>query len=224
MNPLERLVSFVAPHLCISCGSEGSLLCESCRLSGLPSLPSRCYRCHQATKQSRTCRNCRRTTSITHAWVVSEYQGAAKELIHKLKFERAKAAAGVIAALLDECLPLLPGDITVAHIPTAQKRIRIRGYDQAYLIAVQLARRRGWRHKTLLDRHGSLRQVGATRQLRLRQLEGVFVSRTERHGTISPHVLLVDDVLTTGATIEAATKTLKAGGVKTIDVAVFAQP
>jgi ComF family protein len=222
MNIVERCIEIIAPHPCLACGREGSLLCEQCALSQLSSVPSRCYRCYAATKQSQVCRNCKRTTYLSHVWVISEYEATAKELVHKLKFERASAAASTIASLLDYHLPLLPQNVIVAHIPTANSRVRQRGYDQAQLIAKTLAGRRNWRSATLLVRHGAFRQVGASRKQRFKQLEEAFEAGNIQ--TIKQsHILLIDDVLTTGATVEAAATILKSAGAKTIDVAVFAQ-
>ena len=111
----------------------------------------------------------------------------------------------------------------MTYVPTAHGRVRVRGYDQARLLAKALARRRGWQYQALLSRTGSGRQVGSTRQQRFTQLETAFKLDSSRKA-IEGHILLVDDVLTTGASVEAASSVLKSAGAKTIDVAVFAQP
>jgi ComF family protein len=223
MNILDRTIGLIAPHTCLVCGLEGSVLCRPCAEAQLLPLPSRCYRCHQATKQSRVCQRCKAATAISHAWVVTEYRETAKQLIHRLKFERAGAAATVIAELLAEKLPLLPATIIVTHVPTAQSRIRARGYDQAQLIAKALAKRRNWHYAPLLSRSGSFRQVGASRKQRFKQLEHAYTAQKSSL-ILGSHILLIDDVLTTGSTVEAASSVLKAAGAKTLDAAVFAQP
>ncbi len=78
------------------------------------------------------------------------------------------------------------------------------------------------RHVPALARLGQHRQVGARRQERLISLDGAFRARAE-YLIKDSHVLLVDDVLTTGATLEAAAKALKASGAKTVDAVVFAR-
>lgn len=222
MNPAEALIGLIAPHRCLSCGDFGKLLCDACLSASVVEPPSRCYRCHALTKQSQVCHKCRPKVGIKHVWVASEYQDIPKQLIHKLKFERAKAAASIIGKSLDQSLPYLPDDILIVHIPTANNRVRIRGYDQAKLIAKSLAKKRGWQYKTLMIRTGKSRQVGSSRLERFKHLEKAFLP--VRTSTINgAHILLIDDVTTTGATIEAATKVLKNEGAKTIDVAVFAQ-
>ena len=220
-NPVETLISTIAPHRCLICKREGSLLCQSCMSVELICPPSRCYRCHRASIQSQVCASCRPKSPLKHVWIATEYNETAKQLIHRLKFERASAAADNIAESIDEALPVLPADIVVCHIPTAHRRIRVRGYDQSMLIATSLAKRRGWTVKSLLLRKGSSRQVGSSRKERLHQLQNAFLAN-DSHSY--QHVLLIDDVLTTGATVESAAKVIKKSGVKQVDAVVFAQP
>lgn len=222
MMVFEKLLGLLAPFTCLSCGEEGSLLCDWCRPDTLLPLPSRCYRCMTATTESAVCATCRKQTRLRHVWVATEYEGAAKQLVSRLKFERASAAADVMAVQLDAVLPYLPPDTVVVHVPTATSRVRMRGYDQAQLVARALARRRGWRAMQLLARLGQTRQVGAVRETRRRQLQQAYLPRN--HAAIrGAKLLLIDDVLTTGATIEAAARTLREAGAQQVDAALFAQ-
>lgn len=223
MNLLERCLGMIAPHICFVCGQEGSVLCADCQLEAFRPVPSRCYRCHAATRQSRSCQSCRRKTPVSHVWASTRYFDQSKELIRRFKFERAKQAAGIVAEAIDQALPILPGNILVAHVPTANSRVRARGYDQARLVAQELCRHREWQYASLLLRRGSARQLGARRSQRFTQLENAFSIRSPEL-IAGAHILLIDDVLTTGATLEAAARALKQAGAKTIDAAVFAQP
>ncbi len=222
MNILERAISVIAPHTCLSCETEGNLLCTSCQLSVLTPLPSRCYLCHKVTRQYSVCANCKRRSNMSHVWVGASYEGIAKDLIYKLKFGRANAAASPIAQAVSEQLPRLNKKILVTHVPTANQRIRLRGYDQAQLIAKAVAHEKGWLYLPLLVRTSSKRQVGASKKERENQLEHAFAVQNKRF-LKDAQVLLIDDVVTTGATLESAAKTLKSNGVKTVDAAVFAQ-
>lgn len=221
MNPLERLISVVAPHTCLSCGKEDTILCENCAETYLSALPSRCYRCHIATSQFAVCPKCRRSVAPKHVWIATEYSGVAKDLIHCFKFERAREAHKPIAKLLDQRLPLLPKDTVVTYLPTTPSRVRVRGYDQSRLIAKEFAYRRGLLCDDLLIRVASTRQVGAGRQTRFDQLREAFEAKHPEKAQ-GQRVLLIDDVLTTGASIESASLVLKDSGAAVIDVAVFA--
>lgn len=221
MNILERAISVLAPHTCVSCEAEGSLLCASCRLSVLAPLPSRCYLCHKTTRQYSVCTNCQKRSNLSHVWVGASYEGIAKNLIYKVKFGRANSAASPIAQAISEQLPRLNKKVLVTHVPTANQRIRFRGYDQAQLIAKAVAREKGWLYVPLLVRLNSKRQVGAGKVEREKQLRNAFLAQNKKL-LKDAQVLLIDDVVTTGATVESAAKTLKQAGVKTVDVAVFA--
>jgi ComF family protein len=218
----ERMLGFLAPHDCLACGAEGALLCAVCSELVFDDVPSRCYRCMAQTRDSAVCPACRRNSPLKHVWVATEYGGIAKELVRRLKFERAKAAHRPIAEHITAALPYF-SDGLIVHIPTATSRERARGYDQSELIAKAVAaRQKKMRHASLLARYGQTRQVGASRQKRQQQVDNMFAVRKPEL-IKDAHILLIDDILTTGASLEAAAKILKAAGAKQVDAAVFAQ-
>jgi ComF family protein len=198
------------------------LLCDWCLPDSCQVVPDRCYRCYKQTQDSRVCESCRRSSSLRHVWVRTEYMGIAKQLIRAYKFGRARAAVQPIADMMLESLPYFKPNTVITHVPTATSRERLRGYDQSELIAKALSRQSGLHHVTLLTRRGQSRQVGATHEQRLTQLESAF--RPLRSSLLQgAHVVLVDDIVTTGATLEAAARTLKLAGAKRVDGIVFAQ-
>lgn len=221
MNPLELLASLLAPHLCLVCRAEGAPLCLPCADAQLEVLPPHCYRCGRPSDGSATCQECSQESALDTVWVGSVYTGVAKDLIHQLKFQRAKAGSRVIAEWLNQALPSL-GSVIISPVPTANKRVRARGYDQAALIARRLARLRRLSCRETLRRSKSTRQVGAGRQERFKQLENAFAVHKPRK-IDGKHILLIDDVLTTGATLESAALALKKAGAAKISAAVFAR-
>ncbi|MGH7195925.1 MAG: ComF family protein [Candidatus Saccharimonadales bacterium] len=222
MSSIERLISVIAPHYCVVCGAAGNLLCINCRAGAFPPLPERCYRCRVLSEGCKTCNKCRKVSPLGRVWVGAEYDGAAQALIGRLKFGRAGAAADVTAARLAKVMPELVPETIIVAVPTASSRVRQRGYDQAELIARTLAQGTGAKYGKLLIRRGQSRQVGSKGAIRIKQLEHAFVPCRPKI-IAGSHIILVDDVLTTGATIEAASRTLKSAGAKTVDAAVFAQ-
>lgn len=218
---VERLISLLAPHQCMTCGDEGAVVCAWCLPDFAPPLPSRCYVCKSATPDSQVCKKCRRTSKLKHVWVRAEYEGQVKELVQGFKFERKQAAADPIVKLMVEALPFLPPHTVVTHVPTATSRVRRRGYDHAELLTRALAQQTGLQHETLLARVTQTRQVGAKRKERLLQMEHAFTSLRPCDSSVP--VLLVDDLTTTGATLEAAAVVLRQAGTKTVDAVVFAQ-
>lgn len=218
---LDRLLGLLAPHVCIMCGMEGALLCERCLPDAIAPIPERCYRCGATSANSAVCTSCRRNTPLRHVWVTSQYEGPPKELIHALKFGRTKHAAKVVATYLDETVPELQPETLVTFVPTATNRVRQRGYDHAQVIARLFAKHRGLRCSSLLVRYGQSRQVGSDRKHR-------FAQATKNYGigTNIPkgaRILLIDDILTTGATLESSAAVLKKAGAKQVNAAIFAQ-
>lgn len=203
MQFLERLLSVIAPHQCLGCGAEPHLLCVTCGRN----LPPATTRATQGV--------------TSQVYAATKYEGIAKKLVQVMKFERAAAAAEDIAAVMAERFPWPGADYVVTHIPTANIRVRQRGYDQAELLARAFARRLGLVHTPLLARSGSARQLGKQRSVRHVQLQGAFRAT---HVTLLRHkrILLIDDVLTTGATFQSGSTVLLTAGAARVDGAVFA--
>ena len=216
---MHRLVSNVlAPHYCCSCGRIGAILCESCKYDITSELYEACILCNKLAKAAGSlCNTCK--ASFDHAWVVGSRTGALKELIDVYKFERTRQAYVHLADLLDATLPVLPADIEVIPIPTIAKHTRARGYDHMQLITQELANKRGLSHSTPLKRATTTVQQGANRRKRQEQAQAAF----KVHGVLKgKRYLLVDDICTTGATLEYAARTLRKAGASDIWVAVIA--
>lgn len=177
--------------------------------------------CRSLAPNGETCSRCRKTTPLAAVRVATVYTGHAKDLIWKLKFSHAIDVAGIISGVMADRL-IFDHDTILIHAPTATSRIRQRGFDQAALIARALSRRTSLPYRDGLGRLNQVRQVGAGRKERTTHLKEAFWVKhpTKIHGR---HVVLVDDVLTSGATLEAAARALKKAGAKRVDAVVFAQ-
>lgn len=218
MSFIDLILSFLTPYECLVCQSEGDLVCAACTQQ-LPAPSQRCYRCQRFESASLTCSVCRPRTALRQVRSAAAYEGAAKALILHLKFQGAQAAARRMAELM---APLLPskGQVLVP-VPTAAERIRWRGYDQATLLARELSRLTGlpcWRG---LARHGRTHQVGSSRQQRQQQLHNSLQLKKPAKLRYK-HVVLIDDVVTTGATLQAAARALR-DEAETISAVTFGQ-
>lgn len=137
-----------------------------------------------------------------------------------LKFNGAQSASREIADLLVS-IELAPTALLV-HAPTATGRVRSRGYDQARLLCRDLAHSRRMQTLNCLRRVGQTHQVGASRPQRQAQLTGAFrVINASK--VVGRHIILVDDVMTTGATLESAATALLREGALRVDAVVFAR-
>jgi ComF family protein len=141
--------------------------------------------------------------------VASSYAGSVRQLIHRLKYQHQREAANPLAAALTPLLRVGPlGLDVVTSVPIATTRLRQRGYNQSELIARQVAHNLGLPYRPLLRRRYNTQQVGKTRAQRLANVEELFVASRPQSGCI----LVVDDVLTTGATVNACAAALQAAG------------
>ncbi len=209
MALFEPLINIFAPHDCLVCGREGDLLCRGC----MQQLPD--------TNQGHYLSGLAVNSNLLSVRARTFYSGPAKDLIHKLKFERASAAAQTIANSLVDLVPA-NFDGLIVPVPTAAQRVRQRGYNQANLIAKSLAYKSGLSFCPALSRSDNSRQIGANRSTRLEQLKKSFYS-TKPVAIRNRHILLVDDVVTTGSTLESAAACLQLAGSGPVEAIVFAQ-
>ncbi|MEX0749026.1 MAG: phosphoribosyltransferase family protein [Candidatus Saccharimonadales bacterium] len=219
----KQILKLIAPHTCRRCGATGELVCRDC----LPYLDNpraeTCYNCNRLSPSFRTCSRCRKQSQLYRVVVASQYDGLVKELIRYLKYENGIDATTPLARLLATKLVSLEQSYDViTWAPTTARSFRRRGYNQAAELARALAR--------LMDlpcietgyKAGRLRQVGADRKQRLIQVRGSIKLRsTDRVKGL--RVLLVDDVVTTGATLNECARLLRAGGAKRVDAVVVAK-
>lgn len=151
------------------------------------------------------------------AWCVSARRDQLQRLIGNFKFTNAKSAYIPLAELLHKHLPDLPGNTVIIPVPTANSHIRQRGYDHMLLIARRLGKLRGLSVDTSLDRVIDTKQRSATARQREQNAKNAFSCRTNLDP--SKQYLLIDDVITTGATVKYATLALQAAGANNVWVA-----
>lgn len=224
MSIFEAAISILAPVECQGCGVEGSALCEYCAAKFINEFGERCCRCNRLSPRSRTCSSCRHTGSPTNVWITTDYDGQAADLIRIYKFGHQRAAAESIARLISATfIHYNPKtDYLVVPVPTATSRIRERGFGHSELLAEKVAGRLNFPFDMALRRIGQNRQVGSKRNDRLKQLSSSFAVKNHQK-IINQKILLVDDVVTTGGTLIAATKTLRDAGAKRVDALIFAK-
>lgn len=229
MNIIETAIGWLSPPLCLGCGDEGYVLCEGCSTSEVIPFGSRCWRCGALSDRSRTCKSCRYTGAPRYVWISTDYEGMAKKLVSVYKFGHLRAAANQIATLMTDTFlafnsdeQILKANYVVAPIPTSAKRLRERSFGHAELLAGHIARKLDLKYYKTLGRLGHERQLGSSRATRIDQAAGTYYVR--RSGVIKDrNILLVDDVITTGATMASAARILRAAGARHVDGLVFAK-
>ena len=144
---------------------------------------------------------------IDLAWAAVAYEGVARRLVAQLKFAGRLPLAAVAAQVMAARMPPVPPGATVVPVPPDPLRRRLRGFDPADLIAAELAALAGLSLSRCLTRPHGPRQVGRSREQRL--ASGTVAGVVDPPGVAA---VLVDDVVTTGATLRACAAALRAGG------------
>lgn len=229
MSIFETAIGWVAPPQCVACVREGSALCVACSTSEIVPYGEQCWLCNRVSIGGRTCFKCRAGGSPRFVWITTNYDGVVKDLVKIYKFSHQRAAAQALSQLMVETLhdfndqsALDKLNYLVVSVPTATSRIRERSFDHCSLLARTIASQLSYEWVNGLGRIGQTRQLGAKRPDRLSQLEGKYFVRLPR-AIAGRNILLIDDVVTTGATLKVVTKELRKVGAKRVDALVFAK-
>ncbi|MDX6610476.1 MAG: hypothetical protein QOF85_2401 [Solirubrobacterales bacterium] len=203
MKSLHALAVGLLPALCAACG-------RSCRAGGL--LCSRCSR-RLADAEPLTGSG---PPGLDRVWSSAAHEGVARNLVTALKFRQLLPVAELIGERIEWLAPasLLSG--AIVPVPTAPLRTLARGFDPAGEISASLARRLDVPLHPCLVRSGGGRQVGKRRAQRIGHPPQVSL-----RGEVPRSVLLLDDVLTTGATLSACARALRSAGAIRVAAVTF---
>ncbi|MFH1639271.1 MAG: ComF family protein [Chloroflexota bacterium] len=213
------------PRWCIGCGREGYFFCPSCIELLAPVMPPVCPRCGRPQGSARLCPGCRNwDAKIDGIRAPFRFEGVARDAVHQLKYNRLRILAPELAQLMTEHLAgyPVPGNVLVP-VPLHPKRLRERGYNQSGLLARELGRRLKLplNETCLVRQRDTSPQVGATLAERRANVAGAF--RCRDFSLQGKGVILVDDVVTTGATLDACAAALKAAAVVSVWGLTFAR-
>ena len=236
MELLKGFLNLIYPPRCLICGKlleDNDGLCEKCfqeieiikfpycNICGKPLEPVQSF----INIDNPICLDCReRKFFFKCARSIGKYKGVLKECIHLLKYKGKKVILKPLNKLFEICLDGLPfREISfIVPVPLHKKRLRERGFNQSELIAGLVGNRyqipvlSSLLNKTVYTSP----QVTLTRVERLRNIRGAFKALVPRGGCGT--ILLIDDVYTTGATVNECAKVLKMAGVKEVYVLTLA--
>lgn len=213
---ISQLLDILAPHYCYGCGEVGTGLCVSCKYNIVSEQSKVCIVCRKLIA-GRVCYTC--PTTFCETYMVGRRTGVLQQIIDTTKFDSVREAADIQAELLLSALPGISEAVFVP-IPTVYPHIRRRGFDHTLRIAQTLARKRQATCQQLLLRRSNSVQHGSSRQQRLQQAAVAF--RVGDHVDPDKHYILIDDVTTTGASLVAAARCLRAAGARYVYAAVTA--
>ncbi len=208
------LLDLLLPPRCGGCGGLGAWLCPSCRSAVRAPEEPLCPRCGvELASRGAHCACRARLRALARLRSAALYEGPLERALHRFKYEGWRALASPLASLLAERLAvegLSAGAVTA--VPLHPRRRRQRGYNQADLLARELRRqlRLPGPAGALLRLRETPPQVGQDRLRRQTNVAGAFGWRGSP--LAGQPLLLVDDVATTGATLEACAAALRAAG------------
>ncbi len=223
---LEAVTDVLWPPSCATCDAvlpAPGAFCERCAHEVLELPPVHCPRC--AEPGEGVCARCEtQAPPWAKAWAPFEHEGALARAIHRFKYEDradlARPLGVLMAAMSRAALREMPG--VLVPLPLHEARYRTRGFDQAALLAKEIATVTGrplqldWLNRT----RDTARQVGLSEELREANVRGAFVSGPAVKGA---DVVLIDDVLTTGASAREAVRVLASAGAHRISVLTLAR-
>ncbi|MSQ15518.1 MAG: ComF family protein [Dehalococcoidia bacterium] len=213
------ILDLLFPYRCARCGTEGQMFCESCLLSQRRPSPPLCRSCGIPIGLGEYCRHCANESysfdSVRSCFI---YEGAVRDAIMQFKYRGVTDFAPVLGTAMNDTLTQwsVRADL-IMPVPLHTSRFRERGYNQAALLAQVIAQQSG----IDLDESTLIRDVATPPQAKSRnreerrlQMENTFQCGDPER-VVSKRVILVDDVCTTGATLNACAKALKGAGART---------
>ena len=203
MKIIEKTLQLLFPEPCIHCENPNvhhlHLCC--CCFAELPQT----LRKHSPPELIKNC------------WGLGSYSGPMGALIRRCKYKPDRNIIEMLSKRIAKASADLPAPDIVTHVPTAFSRIYKRGFDQAHILAQNIAEYKKIEHRTLLKRIDHTPQSSRSTKDRLCDLSARF----QAIAPVPPNVLIVDDVLTTGGTLEACAMELLNHGAEQINAIVL---
>lgn len=222
-HTVSSVLQFCLPHCCLLCGGDSqALLCPDCA-NDLPVLPPGCPQCAATGPADVLCGDCLSAPPHFDATCAPFlYHFPLDRLIQSYKYSGELALAPWFAAAMVSSLHRLPHVDRIVPMPLHPLRLRERGFNQSGELARILAKSLGMPLdiRSCRRRHPTSPQADLAHQARAANVRGAFECKGSYAGE---HLLLVDDVLTTGATASECARTLKLHGAASVVVAVIAR-
>lgn len=213
-----RALDWLYPPYCGGCDRLGERWCTTCQ-ELTPSFDDKiCQICGQPQKETTICFACRTSPPNYKAMrSYSAFMGSLREAIHRLKYENDIGLGEALASLLIGFLNTLnwPIDL-ITPVPLSRSRLKQRGYNQADLLArpLALAKKIPYSRKAIKRIRDTESQTELSAQERMQNVSGAFLAKSAQ--VSGKTVLIIDDVATTGATIQACAQALLTAGAKDV--------
>ncbi len=212
------MFNLLFPTYCISCGRPGNYLCEICQKKLKNSLPE-CYICRRISNRYKTHEKCNKS-GINYAFIGWQYDIIPKKILSQYKYRYAYKLSEILSTLLlkrlhdTNFITILSKQSIIVPIPIHKSHKNMRGFNQSSLIASQLSKKLDFKfdEDILIRKSDSSHQSQATLEERVK-LKDVFELNKE---VKNKDIILIDDVISTGTTINRAAQKLKGNSINAI--------
>ena len=212
-------LDFLFPRFCVGCGKEGDFICDSCQASLVRIEAPACPQCGKPQTDSILCSNCIDwKADIDAIRSPFRFEGVIRKAVHEFKYRNLRAIAGQLAHFLGDYLTEnpIPYEVLVP-VPLHDKRLKERGYNQSALLAKELSRLTGFPvNETCLVRNVYNVPQAKTRNVEERKQNVIGIFSVVNDDLLEKKVLLIDDVTTSGATLNACASPLKKTGAASV--------
>lgn len=222
------ILDFIFPKYCVNCRKLGSYLCANCLTYISFDTEEICVVCNRPAINGLTHPGCFGKYTINGVFSAISYKGAAKKLIYNFKYNPFLAdLKNVLVDLFYENLIQQEAfysicknskSLILTPIPLHSSKLRSRGYNQAEILAIALAQKLGFPTFNFLKRVKKTSSLaGLTQKIRKENIKGAFEAEKDKKEMLkNATIFLVDDIFTTGATLNEAAKMLKKSGAKAV--------
>lgn len=224
---LNAILDLFFPKTCVGCGKEGNYFCISCRQE-ITQKDLICPRCRRTSFGGLTHPFCRKWYGLDGLWSFGAFQGSLRRAIQKLKYRFITEQAEILTDLMIDYLvrsqPIFLEQIikdrgenwAITYVPLHWQRQNTRGFNQSQLLAQKLANKLGISCVPLLKRTKNTHtQTSYDAQTRRTNIKNAFEIIPNLQAPVT-NLLLIDDVWTTGSTLQECCYILKKGGVKKV--------
>lgn len=210
---LRPVLELVYPTYCGGCGGQGDALCRACLDSFRPvDRTGTCPVCGRWTGEAVECGACITDPALFergHFGYV--FEGPVRKALHAFKFRGRKDVGRALVRTLEEQITSMASDFDlIVPLPVTEKRLRARGFNQSFIVSVEISRMTGKPvdHRTLRKTRETQDQYTLPKKERKKNLVRAFSIEGSGEALKGKRVLLVDDLYTTGNTAREASKTI----------------
>lgn len=222
----EASLNLFFPQWCLGCGREGAYICATCQRKLPRIMEDTCPVCGRQQPEGELCHTCLNSRpAIDSIHAPFRFEGLIRQAVHKFKYQNLRALDAPLACFMNEYLAKHPLEANaIMPVPLHPKRLRQRGYNQSHLLALKLGKLSGLpvNDNYLLRQRPTPPQTETTSvKQRRANVAGAFTCAKEKLD--GQHILLIDDVATSGATLDTCAAALKLNGAASVRALTLAR-